>query len=216
MRCCATQSSALSVSVAKNLLAASGSLLLAACATLPAPTPDQAQAQPLWRARVARLSAIEQFSLQGRVAEHGLGGARGDLSWSQNRERFEVRVSGPLGVGALLIAGVPDAVEIRNKEGVFETADPAAFMVRQLGWSLPVAKLRWWVLGLPAPDSAPQLLLDESGRASKLAQDGWEIDYAEYQSVGSLSLPRAIELADGERRFRLIVDQWSEIAAPAA
>ncbi|MDB5986831.1 MAG: lolB [Nevskia sp.] len=203
---------------ALRVLLGASALCLAACATTTAPPAaiDQQQAGPLWQNHQASLLAIARFNLQGRIAEHGLSGNRADLQWTQRAAHFEVRVSGPLGVGALLLSGEPNAVSIRTKDGVLQTADPSAFMRQQLGWSLPVPQLRYWVLGLPAPGSTPSLILDAHGRAAALKQDGWSVEYTEYQTVDPLELPRKIELADGTHSFRLVIDQWSGIGASAA
>jgi len=187
-------------------------LLLAACAgiTPPPAAVTSSQTSAAWQKRQAALLAIVNFKLQGRLAERGLTGTRADLSWDQQGEHFEVRLSGPLGVGALLLSGTPDAMTIRTKDGFTQTRDASEFMRHQLGWSLPVSQLRYWVLGLPAPGETPTLVIDDQGRAANLREDGWQIDYAEYQTSDSLELPRKIDLADGTHSFRLVIDQWSE------
>jgi len=53
------------------------------------------------------------------------------------------------------------------------------------------------------------VLLDDSGRAQTIKQAGWVIDYTEYQTVGALVLPRKLELTNGSRGFRIVIDQWS-------
>lgn len=160
--------------------------------------------------------AIVNFKLQGRLAERGLSGTRADLSWDQQGEHFEVRLSGPLGVGALLLSGAPDAMTIRTKDGIAQTRDASDFMLHQLGWSLPVSQLRYWVLGLPAPGETPTLVINDQGRAVNLKQDGWQIDYAEYQTFNNIELPRKIDLADGTHSFRLVIDQWSDVGTDGA
>jgi outer membrane lipoprotein LolB len=109
--------------------------------------------------------------------------------------------------------GQPRDLVVRTKDGALRTSDPEAYMQQQLGWSLPIAGLRWWVLGIPAPGSAPRVQIDEQGRALSLDQDGWHIDYSEYQTFGERPVPRKIELASAERGFRLVIDQWLELAS---
>src|SRR3546814_8106960 len=48
--------------------------------------------------------------------------------------------------------------------------------------------LRWWVLGLPAPNAPPQIELDGQGRLAALTQVGWTLQYQEYQDVGVIGL----------------------------
>jgi outer membrane lipoprotein LolB len=198
---------------AATLLAAA--LLLAGCGSQPqrdrSSSPGAAQA---WRARQLELSAIDNFSLQARLSETGLSATRADLRWQQSGERFDVSISGPLGVGALTIRGDAASVEIRSKEGVIATTEPERYMEEKLGWSLPLGWLRRWVLGLPAMvDGAPvaEVLLDETGRANLIRQDGWTIAYDEYQPAGRTTLPRKLAIGNGERRFRLVIDSWMQI-----
>lgn len=187
--------------------------LLAGCGAQPIReaviTPGAAQA---WSARQAELAAVDSFALQARLSETGLSATRADLRWQQSGERFDVSVSGPLGVGALTIRGDAASVDIRSKDGVISTDQPERYMEEKLGWSLPLARLRRWVLGLPAAvPGAPvaEVLLDDSGRASQIRQDGWTITYDEYQPAGRSTLPRKLAIGNGERRFRLVIDSWN-------
>lgn len=187
-------------------------LALQACGGLPKKPVNTEFSERNWQIRMASLVAVQSFGLKGRLAESGLSGNRGDLDWSQSGERFDVRVSGPLGVGALAISGDPRSVEIRTKDGVFVTDSPESFMQQRLGWSLPLPQLRYWVLGLPAPARnalPPALILDDAGRAQSIKQAGWQIAYDEYQTVGTLALPRKLAIANGDRSFRIVIDSWS-------
>lgn len=189
-------------------------LLLGACTGLREKPVNTEFAERNWLIRQSTLTAVQTFQLQGRLAESGLSATRGDLDWTQSGDRFDVRVSGPLGVGALAISGDPRSVEIRSKDGVFVTSTPESYMQERLGWSLPLPQLRYWILGLPAPMRAPEhdpksLILDDAGRAQTIRQAGWEIAYDEYQTVGSLSLPRKLALQNGARSFRIVIDRWT-------
>jgi outer membrane lipoprotein LolB len=168
-----------------------------------------------WAIRRSTLLAVQNFNLQGRLSESGLTGVRGELNWVQTGRQFEVRFYGPLGVGAATITGNPKNVEIRTKDGTFTTDQPEALMQEKLGWSLPLASLQYWLLGLPTPirgyEEEPRdtVKLDDAGRPQTIKQLGWKLDYDEYQTVGIIDLPRKIVLANGDRSFRIVVDQWS-------
>ena len=188
-------------------------LSLAACAGLREKPLNTEFSERNWQIRQSTLAAVQSFQLQGRLAESGLTGARGDLAWTQSGERFDVHVSGPLGVGALTLSGDQRSVEIRTKDGVFVTSSPESFMQEKLGWSLPLLPLRSWILGVPAPlrrdATLVKVILDDAGRAQTITQAGWRIGYEEYQTVGLLSLPRKLTLGSGNRSFRIVIDQWS-------
>jgi len=168
-------------------------------------------AQQAWEARRTALEKLHAFTLQGRLAETGLVSFGGTLSWMQDGETFQARFFGPLGVGAVAISGTAQEMEVRSKDGSVRTREPEAYMQQQFGWSLPLRGLRYWVLGLPAPGGESRLKLDESGRILALKQDGWELDYGEYQDAGGLSLPKKFTISDSERGFKVFVDQWVSV-----
>ena len=195
------------------LCAGAATLLLAGCfhAIQPEPGGNSPQAQQAWEARRAALQKLHAFTLQGRLAETGLVSFGGTLSWMQDGETFQARFFGPLGVGAVAISGTPQEMEVRSKDGTVRTREPEAYMQQQFGWSLPLRGLRYWVLGLPAPGGEVQLKLDESGRILALKQDGWELDYSEYQDVNGLGLPKKFTISDSDRGFKVFVDQWVSV-----
>jgi len=187
-------------------------ILISACGIAPRKELNTDFSERNWGIRRSNIAAVQSFVLKGRVAEAGIAGGRGDLDWSQSGDRIDLRVSGPLGVGALAISGDRKSVEIRSKDGVVTTSSPESYMQERLGWSLPLAKLRYWALGVPAPgliDEQPrEVLLDDVGRALRFEQLGWNVEYSEYQTVNSLTLPRKLTVASGGRSFKLVIDEW--------
>jgi outer membrane lipoprotein LolB len=172
---------------------------------------NTAQSQSAWDARRGALQQVQNFTLQGRLAETGLVSFGGDLSWMQTGRSFEARFYGPLGVGAVSISGMPGAMQVRTKDGTYETDDPAAFMQQQFGWSVPVDGLRYWVLGLPAPGKLDALQLDANGRIQSLQQNGFTLEYTQYQPVGALELPSRFAIHDAQRGFKVFIDQWVSV-----
>ncbi len=197
----------------RPLIRAAASLalvLLAACATLPQPAVDRSDVAGRWQTHRDALSAITQFALDGRAAS-GVG-LKADLRWKQFGDgRFETRIAGPFGAGAVAISGTPHDVEIRTKDGTERTRDPQAWLQQHAGWTFPVDGLRWWALGLPSPDSPAQLSFDAQGRLASLTQDGWTLQYDEYQDVQGLDLPRRFEAASARITLKLIIDRWHDI-----
>lgn len=191
-------------------------LVLAACSGQPIKPLNNDLAERNWGIRRSNIVAVQSFSLKGRIAETGIAGGRGDIDWTQSGERIDLRISGPLGVGALAISGDPQGVEVRSKDGVIATREPETYMQAKLGWSVPLGMLRYWVLGVPALtpryDGMPKIVkLDDIGRATQFEQSGWVVDYVDYQTVNSLALPRKLSLSNGSRSFRLVIDEWTGI-----
>ncbi len=201
-----------------RLLLCLAALWLGGCATLgDRGTADPAAAEFRWEQRRAGLEQIAQFTLQARLASSGSLGSKADLHWRQlDRERFELRLSGPFGAGAVSIAGGPERVEVRTRDGSQFTTDPEQWIRERIGWALPVSGLRYWVIGLPAPGSPARIELNALGEIAVLQQDGWTLEYQEYQEYqspgGGPTLPRRLQLAGSEVSLRLIADRWTDLA----
>lgn len=205
--------------------AALAALLLAGCAGVaPRPgTPFGSAAPPLaaaWQQHLARISGIEAFTLDARVAASGSFGVTGTLHWAQRGAVFTARFSGPLGSGAVEITGTPEVVLIRSGTDRYTTTQPEHFLLQRFGWTLPLAGLRHWALGIPAsgPAATPAtaLNLNPDGTLRTLQQGGWEIDYPQYQPVAGHRLPRKITLQGKKIHVRIIIDQWGLAAAHPA
>ena len=67
----------------------------------------------------------------------------------------------------------------------------------QLGWSIPVENLSWWVRGIQAPGQADQRTLGEGGSLSFLSQSGWDIEFGRYRDVQGFSLPLKLTARQG-------------------
>jgi outer membrane lipoprotein LolB len=187
-------------------------VLLAGCATTPPQPASTAAAQALWQQRETRLQAVDAFELHGRIAGGALSGS-GEIDWRQSGDYFSARFSGALGVGALLIEGTPSNLVVHSKEGTIDTADAENVLREKLGLTLPLADLRYWVLGLPAPRDPATVALDEHGRLSTLDQNGWHLEYVEYTgSTSEVELPRKIALLQTGRKLRVVIDRWTGIA----
>lgn len=186
--------------------------LLNGCATLPAI--DAELANRNWQAHRENLSRVASFDLRGRVASSGLG-LKADLRWAQQADgHFNVQVTGPLGSGALRLRGDKNLIEITSRDGSFMTEEPEQWLQDHYGWTLPISHLRWWALGLPAPQSHASLRVDEAGLVAELRQDGWLLSYSEYQDAGNQRLPRRFDASNGELNLRVLADRWDFADVP--
>lgn len=193
--------------------AAASLLLLSGCALWTRHSPE---ADSAWNARRAALQHVHAFGVQARVSAGGPFGGKGNLFWRQRADGFDLRVTGPMGGGVLLLHGEGERVEIRTPEEQFTTTDPERLLRERLGWSFPVSRLRYWALGVPAPGSPADVELDEAGRVTALAQDDWVMEYDEYRAFGAFDLPRRFQLGNRDIRIKVVVDAWTDVAVTAA
>lgn len=187
-------------------LAVSFLLALSGCATLP-----KSVAVPTdWPQRLSMLQAIDQFQLQGRLAAvNGNDGFSAGLRWQQKNDRASIDLSAPLGVGAAHVEQNGSALHLTTSQGVtLDDAAAAAQLSATLGFEPPLHSLRYWVLGASDPMSPAQPMLDEQQRLKSLDQDGWHIDYADYQQVGQVWLPQRVTVSRPPLKLKLVINTW--------
>ena len=189
--------------------------LLAGCQALPRAVPavgDGTPAAAAFAERRAALGTIDAWTLRGRSAlSADRRGWSGTVHWTQAADRLDLRFIAPLGAGTLRLTGEPEHLRVRASDGTdFYSTDPAGDLARMLGAPLPVAALRWWVLGVPPPDaSVTGLELDAAGRATAFAQDGWRVTYPRYTEHDGVVLPGVIVAERDGAKIRVVVDEWA-------
>src|SRR5450432_1965659 len=109
---------------------------LAACATV-RPLPPAVK----WEERVADLQRAGDWQLDGRAAVAvGAQGWQATLNWQQAGESTELHLSGPLGVGALMLKRTPEGLSLN---GAPPSDAVVAQMQERLGFTLPIDQLRF-------------------------------------------------------------------------
>lgn len=165
-------------------------------------------------ARRAALMAVDSWEARGRMALKAPGaGGQGSFTWQQAGDRTVLRVAGPFGSGAYEVRVEPARLTVLSARGEVAadyTGPDAAerFLTAQLGWSLPVANARYWLLGLAGPGSVATETADARGLPAGLVQDGWAVAWQDYVPEGAVELPRKLVLTAPDRRLRLVIDEW--------
>ena len=167
--------------------------LLAACTTTGGPAPDAAPAPA--------------FELAGRILvryqERAFSSA---VRWMQKAGSDEIWFTAPLGQTlAHLQADGSGATLTTADQQQYRATSIESLTRSALGWRFPVAGLRYWVLGLPAPQlPVTAVERDAAGRVVRLQQGDLRVafDYAAPDSVR----PSRLEVAGGDAQLRLVTD----------
>ncbi len=183
-------------------------LLQIGCTTAP-PRPQPTDTQQAWQNHQLQLSALHNWRLSGRLGiQTGHEGWHAGLDWQQHNSAYTIRITAPLGQGSLLLQGDTTGVLLQTSDGeTAHAADPGLLLYQQFGWKVPVASLRYWVLGLPAPGHAVKTL-DEYGRLSRLQQAGWEITFLDYELQHGVELPGRVFVNNHQAKVRLVIGEW--------
>lgn len=189
-------------------------IVLVACSAVPPLDSEQRIRAPLYEQRVARLSGVDAWALEGRLAvSDDADGGSGQLNWRQDGGGSRMDFHGALGRGAWRLLADESGAELEFADGTLHRARSIDSLVRrQVGWAVPVEALAWWVRGLAAPGRVQRRLLDEEGRLSELLQDGWDIEFARYGPVsglgGGLTMPMRMTARQADRTVKLAIRRW--------
>ena len=195
----------------RHLIAIGCLALLSGCAGLTSHETLSGQGNPAqWQAHKTQASQLNGWQISGKV---GIRSPResgsATLFWLQRQDYFDIRLAGPMGRGAARLTGRPGAVSLdAANQGQFQAESAEALLQQQLGWSLPVAHLFWWIRGLPAEDSKSRLTLDSESRLAKLEQDDWQVEYLSYAEQNGYWLPERMKLHGANLDITLVIKDW--------
>ena len=164
-----------------------------------------------WETRRAVLEAVERWEFSGRIGvSAGEEGFNGKVRWWQEGDEFRATVSGPLGVGTVKIEGDGKRVTLTDKQGdVTELQDAELDLRLRYGWTIPVASLQYWALGIPDPNVQTATRTGGDGLISEMEQGDWHVTIGEYRDGGGQQMPRRISAINADAKVRLVIDHWT-------
>lgn len=179
--------------------------LVAGCATVsrraPAPQP--------WAQRLSALQQDRDWSMQGRAAvAAGSRGWQASVDWQQRGPQTVVHLSGPLGIGASVLRLTSAGLSVNGAPANSDVVDQ---LQQRLGFDLPLANLRFWLLGVPDPGLPFIIARNGQDRVQHLTQAGWAIDFDRYMAIGGDWLPAMLVLNYPGVRVRIAVDRWDGV-----
>jgi outer membrane lipoprotein LolB len=164
-----------------------------------------------WELRQDVLRQVDDWGFKGRIAvKAGDDGFNGKFNWTQTGDEFDARVGGPLGMGTVRVAGDDRSIVLTDKDGVkTRLTDPETELMIRYGWTIPVASLRFWALGIPDPALPADTRFDEAGRLVHLEQSNWIVTISRYRESAGQQMPRTLTASNPDTRVRMVIDKWS-------
>ncbi|MDH5446121.1 MAG: lipoprotein insertase outer membrane protein LolB [Gammaproteobacteria bacterium] len=183
-------------------------LFQAACTTVQE-VPDSLNTGS-WQAHKASLDDMNHWFATGRAAiNNGSESWHVNLLWLQQGDDYKIRLFGPFGAGQVQITGNEEQSELQTSDDErFYSTDIDTLLYARTGVKMPVAELRYWLLGLPSPGSKEAATIDKHGRLSQLKQGDWRVRYKRYMPVNGLVLPRKIFADKQDLDVRVVIDEW--------
>ncbi len=152
------------------------------------------------------------FSVSGRVSiRSGNDAHYANFGWQAEPQADRLSLGNPLGqtlaeLEIRYLGTTPDYAILTDADGKARAGSPEALLFEATGMSLPVAGLRWWLQGVPAPGAA---VARATAEGQLIEQDGWIIvasDYAETRPTPRG--PRKIVLTRDDVTVRIVISEW--------
>lgn len=201
------------------LLVGLSAALLSACASLnQPPLPVTDESHELWQQRQQGLALLDAWSIRGRVAifveekVYNLG-----LGWNRHGDESTLKLEASLGQGVIQLQKSNTQVELTTSEGdLFEGSNAEQVLYQSSGLVIPVEGLETWIKGIPHQSTRYLPDIDGLGHAITIQQDGWKINYFDYE-VAPISdinwpLPRKIYMKRENLALKIVIDQWQNQA----
>jgi len=163
-----------------------------------------------WQARQKQLTNLKNWDLQSAISiKNAQQHVTARIYWQQLALNYRLNITSPFNIGGFKITGDSAYVTwYRSTTDKVIAKNPEELMSRELGWSLPISNLRYWVLALPAPKLAYSSQFDTYNHLIYLQQQGWQINYADFISVDKIDLPTTILLSNTKLQIKIIIKQW--------
>lgn len=182
---------------------------LAACAPVAVRTGSDADLLAAQYARESALASAPDWHLAGRLAVRARGeGGSGRITWRQQGEDFEIRLSAPVTGKSWTLVQQDGAVVLDGLDGgARQGRDAEALLAEVTGWRIPVESLAAWARGARAPGPA-QIEFGPDGLPALLTQHGWTVEYREWDEAEPARPRRVFARLDADTHVRLVVDTW--------
>lgn len=185
-------------------------LLLSGCASLHGIGEMQTLPKQTWAVRLQQLSQLKNFAASGVLSVYYRKKLTiANFAWQQMGDRYQMKLSGPWGLGSEILIGQPGRVTlIRSSHERYTAVSPEALLSQQLGLRLPVTALIFWARGIPAPMHPTQIKFNDLSQIIRLKQAGWLVELSQYRVVKTDTLPTKLQINSKQLKLRIVVNKW--------
>ena len=170
------------------------------------------------------LNATGTWQANGKIAlrsDQPLVAAVLSFQWAQRGEDYRATLSGPLGLGRLVLQQQRGQFTLSHGEQLLAHADTptdaAQLLQQHSGWALPLEQLPHWLAGQPAPTQPSQQLITAAhGGTVAFLQSGWQLHYhydptdITTSPANTAPRPQKIIAQQRDRKITVVVKNWHQ------
>ena len=135
------------------------------------------------------------------------------FSWQQNQDDYVIDVWGAFGQGRTQLRGTGKKMQVMRGQKVIVAGPPELVMQQQLGWSMPVEAMRYWILGQPQPNIRfADYAIDEAQSSVRFRQSSWAVSAVLVNGANTARQdpqPKQVELIRDDVAVRVKVSKYS-------
>lgn len=180
--------------------------------------PDSTIQNTSWEQHRYQLLGMNNWQVRGKFSiDYQKENIAGNLYWKQKENAYHIQLSGPVGMGRLILKSDGHQIEVKSKEGVlyFHSAEQALnhFQLPPL----PVQQIKYWIKGIPDANIEFNQLNLNQGSAASFTQSSHSINYENYSQVSSqikspvasYILPTRMNIAYPNYNVLLVLKAWT-------
>jgi outer membrane lipoprotein LolB len=178
------------------------SLIIHGCAQIPK--------QPSKDVSLADNQQLTQWQLSGKIGlRNGNKGHSAYLNWKQCGDRYDIRLTGPLGQGAARLTGDNTLAELNTSDQqTYQSSNAENLLAVHFGWQLPVNQLLYWIRGIPSPEYAVEFVKQTQPQTHSFHQLDWQLTYPKLMMVNGLQLPAKAIVEQPPLKVTLLIKEW--------
>ena len=184
-------------------------ILISSCSTVQI-AKNQDQISHTSSNNLNKSSGFQLFGKLGFKSSSKAGSAT--INWLQQLNMYTITISGPLGSNRAILKGNELHAEMQI-QGQNIYGSPQDLSSELLGASLPFGLMRFWVMGMPAPNYSftKNTFYKNSESYSSFFQLDWQLDFYQYKFFDTMYLPTRIQGSKQDHSFTLIIKDWRNI-----
>lgn len=194
-----------------KIIALSAVLFLVSACPAPQPVLRTEASVMDWQMHLKQMQAVAEW--QAEMVIYGQDSNEKfklRLLWEQQGDRYQIKIKDFIGRTVAILEGVPEQVSLKTSKGQHYQGEDADQLIQEL-LNLPIriSGMRYWLLGVPAPENSHQLLkVNADGLAAEIEQQGWQLKYLAYSQQSGQWLPSQAEFSIDDVRLHAKISQW--------